>query len=114
MPRVLEGSQGGGRFIMGEVPIYADVVVQNRQLRSGKEPTLGTVLRSGPRGVRFLVSEVPRYRIDNSQVARCRAKWEQLESFQGLLPQSQGQNLAVTFLYVPCSYLTEIVYKVVL
>ena len=34
---------------------------------------------------------------------RCRAKREHLERFCGLLPGSHGQNLALTFLYVPCS-----------
>jgi len=31
----------------------------------------------------------------------CRAKRGQLEKFDGLLPESQGQNLALTVLYVP-------------
>ena len=44
----------------------------------------------------FLMSEVPSY-------FRSRAKREQLDRYQGLLPESQGKNLAVTFLYVPCS-----------
>ena len=36
--------------------------------------------------------------------ARFRAKREQLERFyEGLVPESQGQNLALTVLYVPCS-----------
>jgi len=34
---------------------------------------------------------------------RFRAKREQLETFYGLLPESQGQNLALTVLCVPCS-----------
>ena len=35
--------------------------------------------------------------------ARFRAKREQLKWFDGLLPSSQGQNVALTVLYVPCS-----------
>ena len=34
-------------------------------------------------------------------VARLRAKREQLQTFQGLSPESQGQNLALTVFYVP-------------
>ena len=34
---------------------------------------------------------------------RCRAKREQLQGVQELLPESQGHDLAVTVLYVPCS-----------
>jgi len=34
---------------------------------------------------------------------RCRAKREQLERFQGLLPEGQGQKLALTVLFVPSS-----------
>ena len=34
---------------------------------------------------------------------RFRAKREQLERFEGLSPESQGQNLSLTVSYVPCS-----------
>ena len=34
---------------------------------------------------------------------RCRAKMEQHKTFEGLLPESQGQILALTVLYVPYS-----------
>jgi len=34
---------------------------------------------------------------------RFRAKREQLTRVEGLLPESQGQNLALTVLHVPCS-----------
>jgi len=34
---------------------------------------------------------------------RCRAKREQPEQFEGVLLESQGQNLALTVLYVPSS-----------
>ena len=34
---------------------------------------------------------------------RFRAEREQLETFEALLPKSQGQNLALTVLYVPYS-----------
>ena len=30
-----------------------------------------------------------------------RAKWDPFQSFEGLLPESQGQNLALIGLYVP-------------
>ena len=33
-----------------------------------------------------------------------RAKREPLKRFHGLLPESHGQNLAVTVLHVPCSF----------
>ena len=36
-------------------------------------------------------------------VYRFRAKTKQLETVEGLLPESQGQNLALTVLYVPYS-----------
>ena len=36
-----------------------------------------------------------------SWICRCRAKREQLNKFQGLSPESRGQNLALTVLYVP-------------
>ena len=35
---------------------------------------------------------------------RVRAKREQLERVHGLLPEGQGQNLALTALYVLCSH----------
>jgi hypothetical protein len=34
---------------------------------------------------------------------RCRAKREQPETFEGLLPENRGQNLALTVLHVPYS-----------
>ena len=37
------------------------------------------------------------------RVIRVRAKWDHMKTFQGLLPQSQGQNLALTVLCVPYS-----------
>jgi hypothetical protein len=43
----------------------------------------------------FLMSEEP--------LDRCRAKREQLESFQGLELESDCYNLALTFSCVPCS-----------
>ena len=55
-----------------------------------------------------------------SQPTLSRARREQPERFCLFLPESQGQNLAVTVLYVPGgelrleSYLTESVCKVVL
>ena len=36
MPKVLRGSQGGGRFLTGEVPLYVDMT---RRVR-GIQPTL--------------------------------------------------------------------------
>ena len=36
---------------------------------------------------------------------RSQAKTEQLQTFQGRVPEMQGQYLAVTVLYVPCSLL---------
>jgi len=41
-----------------------------------------------------------------SSITLCRAKREQNIMFQRLLPESQGQNLALTVLYVPCSLVT--------
>jgi hypothetical protein len=35
------------------------------------------------------------------------AKWEQLQQYEGLQPEGQGQNQAVTVLYVPCSVKQE-------
>ena len=40
-------------------------------------------------------------RTHTSQV-RARAKREPLDRFEGLLPESQGRNLALTVLHVPC------------
>ena len=40
---------------------------------------------------------------DDASPRRCRAKREHLVRFQGLLPESQGLNLALTVLYVLCS-----------
>ena len=37
---------------------------------------------------------------------RVRAKRAQLHRFQGLLPESQGHNLALTVLYVPYSLIS--------
>ena len=34
MPRVLGGSEGGGRFLMGEVPLYADACEARTCLQS--------------------------------------------------------------------------------
>ena len=41
----------------------------------------------------------------NNHIVRFRTKREQLKSFQGLVSESQGQNMALTVLYVPCSVL---------
>ena len=46
MHRVLGGSQGGGRFLMSEAPLY-------------RTSSRRTACQIGPRGVHFLVSEVP-------------------------------------------------------
>ena len=40
---------------------------------------------------------------DASASRACRAKREHFETFQGRLHESQGQNLALTVLYVPYS-----------
>ena len=36
------------------------------------------------------------------EAPRHQSKREQLETFEGPLPESQGQNLVLTVLYVPC------------
>ena len=60
-------------------------------------------------GELFLMSEVPLYlnidgRICSSRGVHkrgMRAKREQLKTLQGLSPERQGRNLAMTVLYVP-------------
>ena len=57
------------------------------------------------------MSEVPLYAVPSIRVCGAtrsrrgaiRAKMEQLERFQGLLPEIQSQNLALTVLHVPDS-----------
>ena len=41
------------------------------------------------------------------RLVRCRDRRDQLKRFQGLLPESQGQNLALTVLHVPYSLDSE-------
>ena len=64
-PRILGGSQGGGYFLMGEVPVYGGTSLIWRHIRGGILFTVGSHLGpcSGPwdGGRRLLMSEVPLY-----------------------------------------------------
>jgi len=51
--------------------------------------------------VRFLVSEVPLYGGDGQVLVR--AKGKHRHTFEALSPESHGQNLVLTVLYVPYS-----------
>ena len=53
--------------------------------------------------VAWLVSEAQQ-RLSNCLQVRCCAKREHFAEVQGLQPEDQGQNRAVTVLYVPCSF----------
>ena len=70
---------GGWVFLTSEVPLYTQ-----RQL--------GKVFHTVSKSVEILLVTI-----------RLRAKMEQLKRFEGCLPGSQGHNLALTVLHVPCS-----------
>jgi len=77
-------------------------------------PGKGNSNSHGARPVHLIVTMITRIRTSRLSIKNSLSQWrrtcrqasrveEQLETFEALLPQSQGQNLALTVLYVPSS-----------
>jgi len=59
----------------------------------GHHRALGIILLQGPRGSRFLMSEVLLYAAGGPMPVHFRAKREHLKRLNGTVPESRGQNL---------------------